>query len=379
MESFVIVRGYQRVVEVTAEVDGIISKKTLRAAFQLEEDVPIGLFRNNRGLKCREDDYFELQDGWNGAEYELRWEQERRSRPATPAGQDRARSRPSTSMDQNKRPISPYYPALSPEPAPSSEAFIQWMFYLHDQLHGKATTICVHPHFFVTFRHGTHQKFNLNDTMKMYRAQEEVGEENGIEVSVANINEPLDFVLLKSQFDVVKLGPPIDHPRESEPFTLVGFGNDRGYISYLPGAIHYVRDYSFHNDDRRMGPFILGSCASSRGDSGAGIWGSRGLLGMNFGCTMMPPTLHHDAITEAAIFSAKNIICPSFRFKDAFMEELAKEEPAKEHGKVTSPPRKKAAVMTEIDGIGRLFGKEIYSTGHKELTNFSGTDFEPLI
>ncbi|CAI5455284.1 unnamed protein product [Caenorhabditis angaria] len=259
-----------------------------------------------------------------------------------------------------ERPISPYYPALPPEPAPSSEAFIQWMFYLHDQLHGKATTICVHPHFFVTFRHGSHQKFNLKDTMKMYRAQEEVGEENGIEVSVANINEPLDFVLLKSQFDVVKFGPPIDHPRESEPFTLVGFGNDRGYISYLPGAIHYVRDYSFHNDERKMGPFILGSCASSRGDSGAGIWGSRGLLGMNFGCTMMPPTLHHDAITEAAMFSAKNIICPSFRFKDAFMEELAKEEPTKEHEeKVTSPPRKKAAVMTEIDGIGRLFGKEI--------------------
>ncbi|CAD6192679.1 unnamed protein product [Caenorhabditis auriculariae] len=286
MESFVIVRGNQRVVEVTAEIDGIIRKKTLRAAFQLEEDVPIGLFRNNRGLK--EDDFFELQDGWNGAEYELRWEEERRSRVARPADQAFA-----------ERPMSPYYPSLPPDPAPTPEAFSKWMFYLHDHL-GQATAICVHPRYFVSFRHGSHLQLKLGETLKMYTADKEVDEQVGMHVSVVKVNEELDFILLKSEFNVVERGPSIARAQESEPFTLAGFGNEHGRLSYLPGTIHSVRDTYFEGDGKQLGPFILGTSPSSRGDSGGGIWGSRGLIGSNFGCTTMPLQYHHLAISEAA-------------------------------------------------------------------------------
>lgn len=135
---------------------------------------------------------------------------------------------------------------------------------------------------------------------------------------------------------------------------MAGFGNEQGSLSYLPGAIHSVRDFysTFEGDVRQMGPFILGTSRSSGGDSGkndnlfdqydyisvlyctclsnkfdliknkllgGGIWGSRGLIGMNVACTTMPLKFHHLAISEAAIFSAKNIISPAFRFKDAYM------------------------------------------------------------
>lgn len=52
---------------------------------------------------------------------------------------------------------------------------------------------------------------------------------------------------------------------------------------------------------------------------GGGIWGSRGLIGMNVACTTMPLKFHHLAISEAAIFSVKNIISPALRFKEAYM------------------------------------------------------------
>lgn len=52
---------------------------------------------------------------------------------------------------------------------------------------------------------------------------------------------------------------------------------------------------------------------------GGGIWGSRGLIGMNIACTTMPPKVHYSAISEAAIFSPKNVISPALRFKEAYM------------------------------------------------------------
>lgn len=91
---------------------------------------------------------------------------------------------------------------VPPDPAPASKSFIKWMFFLHDHV-GKATTICVHPRFFVTFRHGTHLQFKLGDELTMYSAEKEIREQTGVKVCVVNVNEALDFVLLKSQSDVV--------------------------------------------------------------------------------------------------------------------------------------------------------------------------------
>lgn len=93
---------------------------------------------------------------------------------------------------------------VPPDPAPMAEVFVKWMFFLHDQC-GKATTICVHPRFFVTFRHGTHLQFKIGDKLTIYSAEKEVNEQAGIDVCVVNVNEALDFVLLKSKSDVVEV------------------------------------------------------------------------------------------------------------------------------------------------------------------------------
>lgn len=70
---------------------------------------------------------------------------------------------------------------------------------------GKATAICVHPRFFVTFRHGTHLQFKLGDALTIYSAEKEMDEQIGIDVCVVKVNEALDFVLLKSESDVVEV------------------------------------------------------------------------------------------------------------------------------------------------------------------------------
>jgi hypothetical protein len=52
---------------------------------------------------------------------------------------------------------------------------------------------------------------------------------------------------------------------------------------------------------------------------GGGCWGAYGLIGMNVAVTTMPSTTHFSAISEAAIYSPKNIIVPSPEFKTAFL------------------------------------------------------------
>uniref|UniRef100_A0A1I7SHC3 Uncharacterized protein n=2 Tax=Bursaphelenchus xylophilus TaxID=6326 RepID=A0A1I7SHC3_BURXY len=316
----------------------IITESSIRHAFLLPPDAVVKLSYGSNGIQtnCRTDaagTSFLLPDGWSTMQFF--------ARSATPMYRA-----------LNERPTSPYYPALPPNPAPTSEAVIKWMFFLPDQM-GKSATICVHPRFFVTFRHGTHLRLKVGDALTMYTAEKEANEQVGIDVCVVNVNEELDFVLLKSKSDVVERGPSIARAQESEPFTLAGFGNEQGSLSCLPGEIHSCREYYFRGDVQQLGPFILGTSRSSRGDSGGGIWGSRGLIGMNHGCTTMPPQLHHLAISEAATFSAKNIIIPACWFKYAYMEELEKE---RKKEKVASPPQKKPCLQTEVEGLGTFYG-----------------------
>ncbi|CAI4220850.1 unnamed protein product [Auanema sp. JU1783] len=179
---------------------------------------------------------------------------------------DKMPSRPVTPMSRvsSERSTSPYHPELPHDPAPSAKCFKKWMFYLNEQT--KSTTICVHPKFFVTFRHGTHSHFNIGDSLKIYPVEEENGSGFGVDVRVANIYEAYDFILLKSEFNVVDRGPTIARAQESEPFTLVGFGNDIGCLSYLPGSIHSNRGHYFQGEVQLMGPFILGTSRRSCGD-----------------------------------------------------------------------------------------------------------------
>ncbi|KAI6224822.1 hypothetical protein M3Y95_00793100 [Aphelenchoides besseyi] len=265
-------------------------------------------------------------------------------------------SQSTTPMGQHidERSISPYYPTPPPDPAPSAKAFTKWMFYLNDEF-GKAATICVHPRFFVTFRHGTHVRLKIGDVVKMYHAEKEINEQHGVEVRVAQIHPTFDFILLKSDSDLVERGPTIAQAEQSEPFTLAGFGNQQQNLSFLPGCIYTTKDYYFDGEGgvRGMGPFIMGTSRSSRG---GGIWSARGLLGANSGCTSMPLYDHNVAISEAAIFSAKNLITSAFQFKVAYLEEIRQE---KLQEKVPSPPPKKPCVAKWENMGGIFYGSNV--------------------
>lgn len=78
------------------------------------------------------------------------------------------------------------------------------MYFSRDKM-GKSAVICIHPRFFVTFRHGSHIQLKVGDPLTIYKAEKEDEQQVGINVCVVNINEALDFVLLKSEVEDVKV------------------------------------------------------------------------------------------------------------------------------------------------------------------------------
>ncbi|CAI2355439.1 unnamed protein product [Caenorhabditis sp. 36 PRJEB53466] len=267
MESFVFVRGNQRVVEVTAEIDGIISKKTLRAAFQLEEDVPIGLFRNNRGLKCREDDFFELQDGWNGAEYELRWEEERRSRRATPADQG------ATNPKRQKLDPAPEQLPVDGDLAASIGQYA--LFYNVKSDDYKRCAIPLSTKLAATFQHGENKKIKIDDEIVIRSWSDE---KFNVKTRVVRIIEELDVIILKSdEKDLCNQSLPLSPvpPQKGMEYLMMGYSilhNKTSHLSLSTGIIA--------SDVKRRFRYT-GSSGSFKGDSGGGCWNKKGqLIGM---------------------------------------------------------------------------------------------------
>ncbi|CAD6198109.1 unnamed protein product [Caenorhabditis auriculariae] len=268
---------------------------------------------------------------------------------------DKTPSRPASSMDVRPN-VSPYPDAPSPPP-PLSKSIDKWMFYASD-LAGKSTVVCVHPRYFVTFRHGTHLLLQLGSAMKIFHAtaEDQPNAESGWEVTVVDINEKLDFILLRSKENIVETAPRLVGGEESEIFLLAGFGDMTSgsqKLAYLSGIVHSVRGYYFSLNDRPspplMGPFYLGTGQSSRGDSGGACWSSRGLIGIKYGVTCMPDVgFTHFVIHEAATYSPKTIISPAVRFEESLMAQLRIEQ----QNSPKTPPSKKKLIQTEIEGLG---------------------------
>lgn len=65
--------------------------------------------------------------------------------------------------------------------------------------------------------------------------------------------------------------PRLAVAEESESFLLAGFGDQstgQQELAYLNGIVHSIRGYYFSANGQDMGPFVLGTGQSSRGDSG---------------------------------------------------------------------------------------------------------------
>lgn len=83
-----------------------------------------------------------------------------------------------------------------------SKSINEWMFFAKDDA-GKSCVVCVHPRYFVTFRHGTHLQLRVGDPLTIYKAKSDFNE--SFTVTVVQLNEMLDFILLKSDEDVVEV------------------------------------------------------------------------------------------------------------------------------------------------------------------------------
>ncbi|KAE9546653.1 hypothetical protein FO519_010135 [Halicephalobus sp. NKZ332] len=257
---------------------------------------------------------------------------------------------------QLKLALNRHIPKVTPSPPPPMPKSIdKWMFYAVDSA-GKSTVVCIHPRYFVTFRHGTHLHLQVGNTIRIFHAKSETNEQDGYEVTVVDMNEKLDFILLRSKEIIVPKSPRLAIAEESENFLLAGFGDHstgQQQLAYLNGIIHSVRGYYFSINDRPallMGPFVLGTGQSSRGNSGGACWSAKGLIGINFGVTNMPETTHSFAISEAATFSPKNIISPSIPYiKDLLMAQLRIE---KQNSPKPPPEKKRKPYRVDVEGIG---------------------------
>ncbi|KAE9546346.1 hypothetical protein FO519_010442, partial [Halicephalobus sp. NKZ332] len=122
-----------------------------------------------------------------------------------------------------------------------SKSIDKWMFFARDEAR-KSCVVCIHPQYFVTFRHGTHLQLRVGDSLTIYKAKSDFDE--SFTASVVQINDMLDFILLKSDEHVVEKGPSLAHPEESGCFLLAGYGNVDQHLSYLTGVVH-VKNYYF--------------------------------------------------------------------------------------------------------------------------------------
>ncbi|CAI2323978.1 unnamed protein product [Caenorhabditis sp. 36 PRJEB53466] len=273
MESFIVVRANDRVVKVTARNDGTINEKTLRRAFQLEDDVPIGLFKNDLALACRDDDVFELQEGWKGAEFELRWEESRRKLKKLGA------------TNPKKRKIEPESQELPVDGDLAASIGRYALYYNVKKDNYKRSAIPLTPRLAATFRHGDNKSIEIGDEIVIRSWSDE---KLKVSTRAVKIVEELDTIILESD------GADLCHkdlisnsilPRKGMQYLMMGYSilhEKTSHQSLSTGII--VSDVT-----RRLR--YTGSSGSFKGDSGGSCWNENGqLIGMQIEVQKRPHT-----------------------------------------------------------------------------------------
>ncbi|KAE9549619.1 hypothetical protein FO519_007160 [Halicephalobus sp. NKZ332] len=229
MDLYIIVRGSDnRSVKVAVRATGVVGKGTLRDAFQLEEDVAIGLFREDIALERRRDGdefIFVLGTEWKGAEFELKWEEARRSRPSTSAERG-------------------------------------------DKLVGSC--VLFNDRYILT---AAHLSFKLQQSYNI-----EGTEGRSFKVKCNFICTLLDFAILQSD-ELPNLRLPIDHLRRGHKYFIMGYpsGIDTTHPTITKGIIEGIMDDCIH---------LIGTPGSKRGYSGAPVFSDSGkLVGLLLGGT----------------------------------------------------------------------------------------------
>lgn len=244
---------------------------------------------------------------------------------------------------ESSRPGSPWSVVHYPLPKPPS--FDAYIFYILEEDRSKSCVTAINKNYFVTYRHGPHSSYELG-------IEKQISRHNDSEVFTATvklISTEYDFVLLKD-----KDPKPINNrepyhcrtPFKGLPICLFGYGNEFKELCYLSGDVHSDEKYMFVSEENGeiMGPFLLGTIEATYGDSGASVWSSEGLIGLNVGKTKFPDHSHQYAIDEAANFKPKNVMVTIDKINEALtrLELEAKE----------TSPKKSAMCFDVVKGSG---------------------------
>ncbi|CAD6190240.1 unnamed protein product [Caenorhabditis auriculariae] len=238
--------------KVTARADGTVSEDTLRGAFQLENDVPLGLFKHEVALERRRktDEFvFELQPDWVGNEFDMVWKESERSRAATIIGPTKLK-RQRIDMEYEERPVDG---DLAASVAPYT------LFYLKKD-NFKRCAIPLTTRLAATYRHGENKSLNKGDLIVIRSWFD-----SKLEVStrVVKIIEELDTIILQSEGGDLCIKDLISDavsPRKGMHYLMVGFFR------------------FFHNQTNHQS---LSTGIIASGDSGGSCWSESGsLIGM---------------------------------------------------------------------------------------------------
>ncbi|CAK5076205.1 unnamed protein product [Meloidogyne enterolobii] len=219
-------------------------------------------------------------------------------------------------------------------PAPKLKALSPYLFYMlrNDR---KLCVTAVTKYFFVTYRHGSNLKHQLETTIKIYRHDNDSDSEQFFTATVKLISQKHDFILLKSDKLINDFEPyHCDPPFKGRHICMYGYGNKFNKLTHGGGYIHSDELQRFKNTETGeiRGPFLLMHVGSDYGDSGASVWCSAGLIGLNLGRIgfKTPPgsVVTTDLVKEAATFPKRNYVVTIERIMDSVKEVEAKENPA---------------------------------------------------
>uniref|UniRef100_A0A914KUV4 Serine protease n=1 Tax=Meloidogyne incognita TaxID=6306 RepID=A0A914KUV4_MELIC len=203
----------------------------------------------------------------------------------------------------------------------------KYLYYIKEANGSKSCVVLLKPNYMVTFRHGPHSQYSIDDEVTIYT-------HNGFsqyKTNVKYLSRRFDFVILKSNKNVMTESPPMKlNPMLGTNIALIGYGNELECLSYRNGILHIQEKQTFRDDtDDFIGPFYLGNVSTNYGDSGAGVWSPDGLIGINLGFVGFPTYDQYTATDEAAHYSASNYFVGIRRIMDALkaMDPSLKKKP----------------------------------------------------
>ncbi|CAI4231232.1 unnamed protein product [Auanema sp. JU1783] len=329
MDSYIVVIGNGRSVKVTAENDGTVSETTLRGAFLLENDKPIGLYRDTIALtRCRrqENDYFfKLNAEWAGAEFELCWEKARSS-PTSSTSHPKPGSK--RKRVDHEQPVEIENLSESQtEYVSKLKKFIYYSILMKTDSGAfenvNAIRSCVtvaRKECAITAAHCLPDGLPEGFQFEIFDQ-----DDKSVLVQVEYINQANDFAVLKTVTKPFENYPQgLAYPDAGIPYTLLGYhGYNYQPTTFLSAFFGHIRNNRhFHNLE-----YVLGSPGTTRGCSGSGVFEGLALIGIVVSGRIPPRNMYSrhmsladhvgEACTELAEPSYNHIV-PCTRIFDNF-------------------------------------------------------------